>query len=362
VRLKGDLSHGERLVEVLGTAAGSTDAPLAELLARGIGGDVRVLAAAAALLLTLGAMNVYYAGAAKLGAARGRDGALPGWLSGGSSAGAVPRRSLAVASGLAFVALVAAAVARIGPGHLVLFTTGSFVTVYAVGTAAALRLLPRRSQAHRSALVALVAVAALLVLTGWYLLWSLVVTAAALLYLRVRARKPAVADAAVRMSDGASRSVAVARPSRTLRRGRAGRRRGVPEETRAVEAVAHAVATRLPRRRVEREEVEGLAVVRHLGSAIRSRDGAKCAGDARSSGRSGATGDGQRNPDAGAGTLTQDRTAAFLVGEVERLAVRVHKYGADVGHVVCGHCGRCPGCRSIWQWNRSISACETGHG
>ena len=173
---------------VLGAAAGSTDAPLAELLARGIGGEVRVFAAAAALLLTLGAMNAYYAGAAKLGAALGRDGALPGWLSRGSSAGAVPRRSLAVVSGLAFVALLTAAVARIGPETLVLFTTGSFVTVYAVGTAAALRLLPRGGRARRSALVALVAVAALLVLTGWYLLWSLVITAAALLYLRVRAR------------------------------------------------------------------------------------------------------------------------------------------------------------------------------
>ncbi len=171
---------------VLGAAAGSTDAPLAELLARGIGGEARVLAAVAAILLTLGAMNAYYAGAAKLGAALGRDGALPGWLSRGSSAGAVPRRSLAVVSGLAFVALLAAAVARIGPEPLVLFTTGSFVTVYAVGTAAALRLLPRGSRAHRSALIALVAVTALLVLTGWYLLWSLVVTAFALLYLRLR--------------------------------------------------------------------------------------------------------------------------------------------------------------------------------
>jgi amino acid efflux transporter len=63
-------------------------------------GDVHLLAAAAAILLTLGAMNAYYAGAAKLGAALGRDGALPGWLARGSSAGEVPRRSLAVVSTL----------------------------------------------------------------------------------------------------------------------------------------------------------------------------------------------------------------------------------------------------------------------
>ena len=165
-----------------------------------------MLAAAAALLLTLGTMNAYYAGAAKLGAALGRDGALPGWLARGSSAGEVPRRSLAVVSGLAVRRAPRRGRARHRPGPLVLLTTGSFVTVYALGTAAALRLLPRGSRAHRSALVALVAVAALLVLTGWYLLWSLVVTACALLYLRLRGtcrRSP----------------IAVARPSRASLRG-----------------------------------------------------------------------------------------------------------------------------------------------
>lgn len=175
-------------VLVLGPAAGAADAPLAELLAIGIGGKVDVLAAAAALLLTLGTMNAYYAGTAKLGAALGRDGALPAWLGRGSTAGEVPRRSLALVSGLSGLALAAVAVAEVGPTPLVLLTTGSFATVYALGTAAALRLLPARSRARRAALAALVAVAALLVMTGWYLLWPLIVTATALLYLRLRAR------------------------------------------------------------------------------------------------------------------------------------------------------------------------------
>jgi amino acid efflux transporter len=65
----------------------------------------------------------------------------------------------------------------------VLLTTGSFVTVYALGTAAALRLLPRGSVARRCAFLALVAVIALLVMTGWYLIWSLIITAGALCYL-----------------------------------------------------------------------------------------------------------------------------------------------------------------------------------
>ncbi|MFC0401196.1 APC family permease [Paraburkholderia rhizosphaerae] len=181
-------------VLVLGPAAGKSNAPLAELLATGLGGKVQVLAAVAALLLTLGTMNAYFAGAAKLGAALGRDGALPTWLAAGSRAGDVPRRSLLVIAGLAVVSLCVDVVAGLGPRPLVLLTTGSFVAVYALGTAAALRLLPRRSVARRCAAVALVAVAALCAATGWYLLWPLAITGCALLYLRVRQRVATHAD------------------------------------------------------------------------------------------------------------------------------------------------------------------------
>ncbi|SKC99250.1 amino acid exporter, AAE family [Burkholderia sp. CF099] len=173
-------------VMVLGPAGETSSAPLAELLALGLGGKVQILAAAAALLLTLGTMNAYFAGAAKLGAALGRDGALPAWFGAGSRAGDVPRRSLAVVAGLAMLALGGATLADVGPRPLVLLTTGSFVTVYALGAAAALRLLPRGSWAHRSACIALVAVGGLFIATGWYLLWPLLMTACALAYLQVR--------------------------------------------------------------------------------------------------------------------------------------------------------------------------------
>ncbi len=65
---------------VLGAATGSTEAPLAELLAIGVGGPVRVIIAVVAVLLTMGAMNAYFAGGSKLGAALGRDGSLPAWF------------------------------------------------------------------------------------------------------------------------------------------------------------------------------------------------------------------------------------------------------------------------------------------
>ncbi|MGP3971272.1 APC family permease [Streptomyces sp. 6N223] len=180
------LSVAFAVIAVLGASAADTEAPLGELMAAGLGGDARHLAAVAAVLLTFGTMNAYYAAAAKLGAALGRDGAAPAWLARGSTVGEVPRRSLALVSGLALLALGAVTAADIGVRPLVLLTTGSFVTVYAVGVAAALRLLPRRSKGHAAACVALVAIAALLAMSGVYLLWPLAVSGAALLYLGLR--------------------------------------------------------------------------------------------------------------------------------------------------------------------------------
>ncbi|GGO10784.1 amino acid permease [Microbispora rosea subsp. aerata] len=172
-------------VAVLGSAAAKTTAPLGELMAVGLGGNARWLAAGAAVLLTLGAMNAYYAGAAKLGAALGRDGALPGALAEGSVAGEVPRRSLAVNSAMSFAMLAIVLVTGLGSRPLVLLTTGSFVAVYAIGVAAAIKLLPRRSLGRAAAITALIAVVALLLMSGVYLVWPLVVTGAALLYVRL---------------------------------------------------------------------------------------------------------------------------------------------------------------------------------
>ncbi|WP_432973107.1 APC family permease [Dactylosporangium sp. CA-233914] len=173
-------------IAVLGPAmtAGSGGAPLAELLAIGVGGKVRTIAAGAAVLLTLGTMNAYYAGAAKLGAALGRDGALPAWFARGAAPGAVPRRSLLVVALLGAVSLAVVAATGTGTRALVLLTSGCFVLVYLMGSAAAVKLLPRSSAARRCALAALVASVGLMIVTGWYVLGTLVIAAGALLYTR----------------------------------------------------------------------------------------------------------------------------------------------------------------------------------
>jgi amino acid efflux transporter len=176
------LSVAFATITVLGPGAADTDAPLGDLLAIGLGGNSRILAACAALLLSFGAMNAYYAGASKLGAALARDGSLPKWLTQGSAAGEIPRRSLALLGGMSTVTALIVVAAGITPSSLVLLTTGLFVTVYAVGVAAAVKLLPRGSKGRLAALVAQGAVVVLLLMAGPYLLWALIVTVAALLY------------------------------------------------------------------------------------------------------------------------------------------------------------------------------------
>lgn len=188
-------------IAVLGPAAGSSEAPLADLMATGLGGSVRWLAAAAALLLTLGVLNAYYAGAAKLGAALARDGALPAWLARGSVAGEVPRRSLALLGVLALVGLLVGMWWQVGLSSLIFLTNGLFVAVYVVGAAAAVRLLPRGSAVRKVALVTLVVVALLLVSSGPYLIWPLMVCGAALLYLRLRRRSGAATAPVAPASD-----------------------------------------------------------------------------------------------------------------------------------------------------------------
>ncbi len=190
------------VITVLGPDAHRGDAPLAELMRRGMGDHARPLAAFAAVLLTLGSANAYIAGAAGLGSALARHGALPSWLARGGRAGEVPRRSLAVVSLLTALSLGAVVVTGAGAEPLVHLTNGSLVAVYVAGSAAAVRLLPRGTHGHRAAVVSLVAVVLLLLASGPYLLWPLAVTAATLLYLRLRGNRPSIVE---RESDRAAK-------------------------------------------------------------------------------------------------------------------------------------------------------------
>ena len=69
-------------VTVLGDHTGK--APLSDLLVLGFGEAARPVTTVVAVLLSVGAMNAYFAGGARLGAALARDGSLPTWLARGS--------------------------------------------------------------------------------------------------------------------------------------------------------------------------------------------------------------------------------------------------------------------------------------
>ena len=174
---------------VLGATTGSTTAPLSDLLAIAFGEPARAVTTVIAVLLTIGAMNAYFAGGARLGAALGRDGALPAWFARGGSAGEVPRRSLAFITALALASVAVVGVVGIELHAAVLVVTGSFTLVYVLGSAAAVRLLPRGTWPHAAAIISLIAVTALLALTGVHVVWGLGVAAASLIYTEVRARR-----------------------------------------------------------------------------------------------------------------------------------------------------------------------------
>lgn len=158
-------------VLVLGPALAASSAPLADLLAVGMGGPVREITAVIAVLLTIGAVNAYVAGASRLGVALARDNALPARITG------TPRRSLifVTAGGLASVFL------PIDLHTMMLLVTGCFTLVYVLGTAAALRLLPT-GWSRVVAGVAFVAVLGLLALIGAPALLSLVLAAGSVAY------------------------------------------------------------------------------------------------------------------------------------------------------------------------------------
>ncbi len=168
-------------VAVLGEHTGK--APLSDLLVLGFGEPARGVTSVVAVLLSLGAMNAYFAGSARLGAALGRDGSLPAWFARGSTAGEVPRRSLAVVTAGALGTLGAVAVAGVPVERTMLLVSGAFSLVYVVGTAAAIRLLPPRTWVRRGAGVGFASTLVLLGLTGRYLLPQLVVGLAAVAWM-----------------------------------------------------------------------------------------------------------------------------------------------------------------------------------
>jgi amino acid efflux transporter len=167
-------------IAVLGRAA-ATDVPLAALLARVAGGDGKLIAAAVAVVLTLGTTNAYLTGAVTMARdlarspARGRSGR--------------PFLAVIAAAGAVLLGLYGAGL--VTTAQLVSLPTALFLAAYLGCMLSATRTL--RGAGRACAAAALVAVIALLAFCGWALALAAAVAGAALLASR-RHRSSAAAS------------------------------------------------------------------------------------------------------------------------------------------------------------------------
>jgi amino acid efflux transporter len=163
------LSLAIATISVLGPGAATT-VPLADLLRRAIG-PAGTAAAAAAVVLTLGATNAYVTGAATM--ARQLTGSPP-------AAGQHPRpsaRFLAAIAAAGLILMTLYGLRLVGTASLVAVPTALFLSVYLACMIAAARAL--RGPARVAAVPAALAVVVMLAYCGWALVVPAVVALAA---------------------------------------------------------------------------------------------------------------------------------------------------------------------------------------
>ncbi|MFL6036981.1 MAG: amino acid permease [Gaiellaceae bacterium] len=166
------------------TVAGGSRVPLADLVAVGFGRAGRDATAVLAVALTMGTMNVYMGGAAKLAAALAQEGALPRRLAGATTR-SIPRRPLLVLALVGTVVLLALGAGFSSAADLVRATSACFVAVYLLSLASAVRILEGGMRV--AAIVSLALVAAVAVFSSAFLL---VPAAAAVVVLVLRLGTP----------------------------------------------------------------------------------------------------------------------------------------------------------------------------
>jgi amino acid efflux transporter len=136
--------YGGLAVATIGVTAGThSRVPLADLMAVGFGRAGRDVTAILAVALTMGTMNVYLGGMAKLVGSLASDGALPAWLAHDAHR-SIPRRPLFVYAPVVVV-LILLLLAGIGTtAQLVRATSACFIAVYFLALLSATRILSGR--------------------------------------------------------------------------------------------------------------------------------------------------------------------------------------------------------------------------
>ena len=176
---------GLAVASIAVTADTSSRVPLADLIAVGFGRAGRDATAVLAVALTMGTMNVYLGGAAKLAASLAQEGSLPVWLARGAPR-SVPRRPLAVIAAVGTALLVALVVGFTGTDDLVRATSACFVAVYVLALASAVRILDGGAKLAAASAFALVIVVA--VFSSYFLLVPVTAAVVALAVRRASSR------------------------------------------------------------------------------------------------------------------------------------------------------------------------------
>jgi amino acid efflux transporter len=181
-------------VAVLGSSGGTSAVPLLDLVSTTAPGFGAWVVAGIALIVAMGVLNAYLPAFANLGAALGRDGHLPAWISRGAESGAVPRRALVIVGGVNLVYFVVLVASGLDLTPFILIHTSCMVAVYALGMLAAVRLLERWSVGWWMAVISVILVAGLLVLAGSHLIVPVLLAFAAVIVTIVKKRSKRAAE------------------------------------------------------------------------------------------------------------------------------------------------------------------------
>jgi amino acid efflux transporter len=154
-------------VATIGVTAGThSRVPLADLISVGFGRPGRDATALLAVALTMGTMNVYLGGTAKLTASLAAEGALPLWLA-GDSGRSIPRRPLLVYAPVIFAMIGVVLAGAVTTSELVRATSACFIAVYVLALLSAVRILD--GPVRIAAAISLVLSAAVAVFSAAYL-------------------------------------------------------------------------------------------------------------------------------------------------------------------------------------------------
>lgn len=162
--------------------SGDSKVPLADLLEAGLGDAGRNATAVLAVALTMGTMNIYLGGCAKLAAALAQQRALPAWLGAEPTPRTIPRRPLVLLAVTGAVVLGLLTADLMEPEDLVRATSACFVSVYVLALASATRIL----DTPRARAIAATALALVTVVTVFSAAFLVVPALVALLTLAVR--------------------------------------------------------------------------------------------------------------------------------------------------------------------------------